>query len=641
MKVSYKILQTYFTKKLPEPEEIADLLTFHSFEIESIEQKNNDTVFDVKVLPDRAHYALSHRGVARELSFILDEHMDGRDISLPKIIEAPSKVLELEIGDERCLRDSVIIIENIKNGQSPEWLVSALETLGERSISLIVDVTNYVMIDMGQPLHAFDLDKLAKKDGKVKIALKKAKQGQTINLLGGKSVTLDSDTLVFVDANNKDELLDIAGIKGGKFAEIDMATKNIVMFGANFDASYIRKTSTRIGVKSDASKRSENGVPVELTVDGLMRATDIVLNESSKAKIEGVVDYNPTKFQEVKVICLVSEINSLFGISLSEKDFEKMITRLHMTFSKKGEEFEIAVPYYRKDIKSVEDVAEEIGRIYGYDKVTPVLPKKPACVTPINKIAYWCEKIKDLLIEESFSEVFTYSLSSHGEVEIQNPLAADKGFMRENLREGIEKSLAQNARNAPLLGLSEIKIFEIGNVFGKGMSENLSLCIGHSVSGSLEKLVKTIQEKIGVGVEMQGLIESTESGAIVEFNLSSLIEKLPEPKSWDVRTEFSPVTYKQFSQYPFALRDIAVFVPDGISEKAVLEIILKEAGALLVKHSLFDVFNKKFTDGTSKTSYAFRLVFQSFERTLNDEEINAIMKKITDALNSQPNWQVR
>ena len=244
MKVSYNILQTYFKKKLPAPEKISDLLTFHAFEIEGVESKGDDTVFDVKVLPDRAHYALSHRGVARELSFILDEHMNARDVSVLKIAEKQSEILELEIGDKRCSRDSAVVIENIKNGPSPKWLSEALEVLGERSISLIVDVTNYVMVDMGQPLHAFDLDKLAKKNGKVKIALKLAKQGQEISLLGGKSAKLDGDTLIFVDANNDDAPLDIAGIKGGKLAEIDMNTKNIVMFAANFDASYIRKTST-------------------------------------------------------------------------------------------------------------------------------------------------------------------------------------------------------------------------------------------------------------------------------------------------------------------------------------------------------------------------------------------------------------
>ncbi len=654
MKVSYNLLQRYFTKKLPPPAKVADLLTFHAFEIESMEEKNGDTILDVKVLPDRAHYALSHRGVARELSFILDEHMDGRNIALPVVLDKPSKILELQIGDSRCLRDSAIVIENIKNGASPKWLSSVLQNLGERSISLIVDATNYVMLDMGQPLHAFDLDKLAKQNGQVKIALKKAKQGQTIALLGGKTATLDDDTLVFVDANNKDALLDIAGVKGGKLAEIDLNTKNIVMFAANFDPSYIRKTATRLGVKSDASKRSENGVPVELTVDGLMRATDIILNESAEAKIEGVVDFYPKKAHEVKVSCSVSEINALLGANLTEEEFEKMILRLHMTFEKKGQELQIAVPYYRKDIKTVEDVAEEVGRIYGYDKIAPVLPKKSAHVMPINVVAYWSEKIKDWLADEGYSEVFTYSLADQGEVEIQNPLAADKNFLRTNLREGIEKSLKDNARNAPLLGLSEIKIFEIGNVFEKDMYEHLSLSFGYCALPSakmkagkikeanwqaLENLVKKIQTKIGV--EMQGLMESTDSGAIVEFNLTALIDKLPKPKIWDVRSEFSPIAYKPFSQYPFALRDIAVFVPADVSEKKVLEIILKEAGALLVRHDLFDVFEKTFPDGAKKTSYAFRLVFQSFERTLTDEEINAVMKKITDTLNSQPNWQVR
>jgi phenylalanyl-tRNA synthetase beta subunit len=207
-----------------------------------------------------------------------------------------------------------------------------------------------------------------------------------------------------------------------------------------------------------------------------------------------------------------------------------------------------------------------------------------------------------------------------------------------------------NARNAPLLGQEDIKIFEIGNVFKEGEHEQLHLAFGFYSTKSIkhkekvtletvEKMVKDLGEKLGV--ELTGVIESSEAGVVFELDLGMLIETLPEPKVWDIALTKDTQTYKPFSPYPFALRDIAVFTPEGTEQTEPLTIIQKEAGAYLARHMLFDVFTKQFPDGTKKTSYAFRMVFQSYERTLTEEEINDIMKRITDAMNAKEGWQVR
>lgn len=649
MKVSRAWLQDYFKDKLPSAEAMADMFTFHSFEVEGIERVGSDDVLDLKVLPDRANYALSHRGIAREFSYASGLTLNKERTDYPHIDISKSQVLEQQTRDERCLRDTKFVIQNIKNSNSPAWLKEKLEALGQRSISFIVDVTNYVMLDMGQPLHAFDLDKLTKKDGKVNLILKDVETNQNITILGGKSVMLEKGTLVFADGNNEEVPLDIAGIKGGAIAEIDEHTKNIVVLASNYDPGYIRKTSTKVGIRTDASKRSENGLPADLTMDALFHVAKHILAENKHAVIEGFQDHY-LKPQKQKTILITTEyISDLLGVFVSESKIISILEAMDINVAKQNDALSLEIPYYRLDLNIPQDIAEEVGRLYGYDKITAQpLPKIEK--TSINKTFYWSEKIKDFLMEKGYSEVFTYSLRNTGEVEIQNPLARDKGCLRADLYEGIEDALRFNTRNAPFLGQEEIKIFEIGNVFLKGEEEALNLSFGYCSTKNIkhkekvalehiEMLVKELGEKLGV--ELKGLIEASDAGVIFEEDVSALVERLPEPHEWDITPTVITKKFKPYSPYPFATRDIAVFTPEGTTESEPLAIIIREAGDLLVRHSLFDVFTKKFPDGTQKTSYAFRLVFQSFERTLTEDELNATMQRITQAMNSQEGWQVR
>jgi phenylalanyl-tRNA synthetase beta subunit len=308
--------------------------------------------------------------------------------------------------------------------------------------------------------------------------------------------------------------------------------------------------------------------------------------------------------------------------------------------------FVVTAPAERLDLCIKQDLIEEIGRVYGYEKIAPVKPALGDFTPAVNKTFYYADMIRRMLTENGFSEVSTYAFTDSGEIEMENPIASDKKYLRAELSGNILKALELNGKNAPLLGLETIKVFEIGKVFEKER-EYLSLCVGASIPANMKKkdeMIKTILSETAqkLAEKFEVSLEEKISGATLSIDFDALLSKLPEPPQYEfpAKTE-DDKKYKKISPYPFALRDIAVFVPEGIGEGAVAEIITKESGELLVQIKLFDVFQKTLEDGTKKTSYAFRLVFQSPEKTLSDEEVNEVMEKVTSSLNANAGWHVR
>jgi len=322
----------------------------------------------------------------------------------------------------------------------------------------------------------------------------------------------------------------------------------------------------------------------------------------------------------------------------------------------------VTIPYDRLDVRIKEDLVEEIGKAYGYDKI---LPKKlPPCekIPAINKSFFYAHTARNILAEEGFSEIYTSSFSDAGDIAIENPIASDKSFLRSNLLEGLIKSLEINIKNAPLLQVDVVKVFEMGKVFEKkGESFHLAIGVrntsgfkGSKASEVVQKVCAKLSQKLGQ--ELGENIKHSESEATVDINFDALLQKLPEPayrdehgtgrqKSYEHTLEVSQkdVVYKKISTYPFILRDIAVFVPSGVAPSDVSSIIKNNAGNLLAREpKLFDRFEKKNkeTGEVDKISYAFSLVFQSEEKTLSDEGVNVVMACISKALSKQ-NYEVR
>lgn len=781
--ISYQWLKSHFDKSIPTPEEVSALFMKHLCEVEGAEQKGDDTIFDLKIMPDRGHDLLAHRGIAHEVSVLSGVPM--KEEAQKEIPLAQVTPLRVTVENPKlCPRYMGCVVENVRVGESPVWLRERLESVGQRSINNIVDITNYVMLELGQPMHAFDMSKLERaEDGAIEILVRAAQEGEKMTTLDDKNIVFTPETLVISD---KARVLAIAGIKGGKDAGVDEHTTSIVFEAANFNAVSTRKTSARVGIHTDSSRRFEHEISPVRAEEAMNLAIELLLEMCHEAKVGKVIDVLARPLKNYKVGIAISELNGILGTTLSDKEIKDILARLgfayeivtdsraqmvataptfvgkpyqygasvlydapeafdcasftaylwkeagvviprisvdqfvfgeevaldspqggdlvfsnsetdHIYYESKewmkgmkvpegvdhvglylgdgqiihasrynkngvaieqiGESarfknivgvrriavpaeprYVVTIPFERLDLRTKEDLAEEIGRVYGFDKITPAPLTDISFDARVLKSYHYANLIRDALVAQGFSEVYTYSFQNEGAFAVENPIAEDKEFLRRDLSTGITQSLVLNARNAPLLGLDAIKIFEIGNVFPGIMEEKFSCAVGVELTKGgkkkdaltrvlLEEARSIIASTLGVDIEGAFTVNT------FEFNLGALLEKLPEPK---LKEPFKAVSvrYERPSAYPFVLRDIAMWAKESITQDEILEIIRIEGGALLVRERLFDVFTKDF-DGTSKTSYAFNLVFQSPDRTLSDVEINEVMVRITEKLSAR------
>lgn len=632
MKISRAWLQTYFDTPLPEAKVIEDALTFHSFEIEESVPLPSDTMIDVKVLPNRAADCLSHLGIAKELSAILQIPLKNDPLRTTLPPYPVSKKLSVSVDDPMlCDRYIGAVVEGVKVGPSPAWLKTALEAVGARSINNVVDATNYVMLNIGQPLHAFDAEKLSRKNDTWNIRVRSANEGEHITTLSNEARELTSETLVITDGNER-TLLGIAGVKGGKAAEITEDTTTIILESAHFNYASVRKTAQRLKLFTDASQRFQNNPSPKLAEYGMHEVITLILDIAG-GTLEGVVDTNPGIPSSKAVSVSLSQVSSVLGTPIGEAVAEDAFKRLTLPFEKNGEVFTVTPPFERTDIQIPEDLIEEVGRIYGYEHVTPTPLPHTNLPIEINTRWYYSEKIRHILTELGFSEVMTYAFQDVGEVEVANPLASDKAFLRRDISTSLGFALVTNDRTKDLLGLPDVRLFEIGSVF-ENEKEFFSVAIGIKNSAKPKegkKLYQDVRSQFEVSFVKE--VEYADGG-LFEFPLENYFTETPT--SYESVDVWYGTKYRPISQYPFILRDIAVWVPESVSSEEVETIIRAQAGTLLVRITLFDEFKKE-----GKTSYAFRLVFQSNERTLSDEEISKIMTGVTNTLNGQEGWTVR
>lgn len=631
MLISFNWLKTYFdSKSMPSPEEIAALLNQHSYEVEKMLRKDEDVIFDIDVLPNRASDSLSHIGIAREIAALTDSEVVMPEADVTESEEI-SDLLSLAIDEKICRRAIKRVVSGVQIGPSPDWLVERLRVLGQRSINNVVDITNFVMLETGQPVHAFDYDKI-EGEGVKRIEIRKAIDGEKITLLDGEEYELDSTIPVISDDK---KALDVAGVKGGDVSAIDENTKRVLLSACSFDPIVIRSAARNLNLRTDASKRFENDVPPSLTGQAMERLSSLI-EEIAGGSSSNIIDIYPSPQTPSSITVSVDEINNLLGTSLSSEEIEKILKKLEFSVISMGDGLVVSAPLWRTDISLPVDVIEEVGRIYGYDQIESVLPSKTHAIQH-SKAHMYKEKIRDCLVESGFTEAYLYSFVEKGEIEVKNKIASDKGFLRTNLSDGIKAALEQNSTWAPVFEKSVLKIFEIGTVFDESR-EYTAISLGVK---NTEKTKKTpdshIEEALNKlrneGIPLEGEIVD----GVVEIILDEIIEALPEAKDLSlVEIDDSELSFSPISQYPFVLRDVAVWAPSNVEEEEVGKIIKKEAGELLVKTSCFDVYKKD-----ERISYAFNLVFQSPEKTLSDTEVNKIMEKVYARLGEAEGWEIR
>lgn len=792
MLISYNWLNKYFDGKLPTPEIVADKLTMNFLEVEGVMSKDNDFVLDVKVTPNLAHSALSHRGIARLLGALLKikPNLTAHEVN-PIIAVDTVQKLAVNIEDEKkCRRYIGRVVTNVKVGPSPEWLKRYLEVLGQRSINNIVDATNFVMLEIGQPLHAFDADKLNVRDGVISIDIKSASEGSQMTTLDGKLLSLNNESLVI---SNDNRALALAGIKGGVIAELDNNTQNIVLESANFNSTLIRKTSHFYKIQTDASKRYENDYSPELALEAMNYLTSLVLElaGTSRTEVGLAIDNYPRPANPHRVGVNQTEVSDKLGVEIGDNEIESIFSDLGFVYKKvkpideviktaesllgrvyklgssvtydaprsfdcsgfvaycyvqggvslprisvdqyvytkrvleqdliagdiifcnsqvgrvytsalefmRGEAVPSGIDHVvlyigndevihasekqgqvvkrkftelkqaakvvgfgrvcgndprwlvtaqpeRMDIRIKEDLIEDIGMVFGYSKIgeKPIKPAEKQAI-PDKSYYYECE-IRKILGEIGFSEVYNYSFTAKGEIEVANPINVDLPFMRADLTDGINRTLDFNTRYADLIDMNQVKVFEFGNVFKlTGEERRFVLGVKSSTTGKngpkdkevLQKAVEKIEEVLKVKLPVV-----FQSDNVFEIAYKQFVSVLPEPTEFkpDLSLVLSGFRYQKISAYPFMVRDIAVFVPEGVTESDLLDVIKNNATGLLIKTKLFDVFVKKSPDGSAKTSYASRLIFQSYERTLASEEVDKIMLDISRVV-GEKGWQVR
>lgn len=617
MKISYNTLNKFFDGKLPSPEIVANELTFHSWEIEEIIPMEGDIMIDVKVLPDKSAWGLSHRGVAKDLSVILNMPLAFDPLKEPAELSPKDEGITVSIETDTCTRYTAALIRGVNVGPSPEWLVKALKTLGQRSINNIVDITNYVMFGVGQPLHAFDAGKLED----INIRVRNAKAGEKITTLTGEIYELTEADALIVDGTS-DAPVGIAGIKGGAAAEVTNDTVDILLESANFRAVPVRKTSQRLRLRTDASTRYENGIVPELAAYGLRDAVKFIL-EVAGGELVGYADTGVPPREILPVRVSIEKINSVLGLVLETSETEDILKRFGYTYTLENGHLTVTPPFERTDLRIPEDLIEEIGRMHGYADVPSITPD-PLPATEINKRFYYSEIVRDTLTGLGFSEVYTSSFRNNDTVRIKNALATDKEYLRSSLHENLKEALLKNIAHQDLLGIPFVGIFEIGTVFDeKGERFTVAFGVRHSAEYKEKKDGPILEGAKEALVAVLGTFETLEKEGIIEFDLGALLLALPEPTSYGAFSKGDDAVYVPFSLYPSMSRDVAFWVPDGSAKEDIEKLLKDEAGDLCARISLFDEFSK---DG--RTSYAFRLVFQSYEKTLTDNEINAVMDRV-------------
>jgi len=639
MKYSLQWINEHLAGELPEISAVLREVTLRAFEVEEVVQKDADTILDIKVLPDRAHDALSHRGMAREIGALFGiSRKEKSEIVITTNPSTPRVRVTIE-NSSLCPRYIATRVDNVTVGSTRVTVARKLESVGARSINNIVDITNVVLFDMGQPLHAFDADKVV---GGITVRL--AKQGEVMTTLDNKALTLHGTELVIADDEG---VLALAGIKGGKKAEVTSSTKNIILESANFDPTLTRKTSQKHNIKTDASKRYENGITSDFAKEGSMQAlAQIAVDGGAGAQIGESTDVHTEMEQPATVTITAEDVNHLLGLSLSADELTKVLTRAGHQFERTGEECVVKIPRERLDLRIKEDMIEEIGRHVGYENIEAKLPELKRKGIP-HKRLFYSNKVRRFLIERGFSEVFTYSFASEkGDgIEVLMPVGDDRPYLRAQIARpsGLRGALELNKYNAPIIGVSRVDIFEFGNVF-KESGEEFHLVVATANGGAkrykeLVGLIEEICQLFNVKEVPTGDGDMAEPHAICEMNFDILIKDLPERTTYEpLVVEEKAVRYQTLSVFPFIVRDIAIFVPQEVGEKYIETLLRREAGELLTRFSQFDKFQKP---NENRISYGYRMVFQSHERTLTDETVNDIMTRITAQCNTETNWQVR
>ncbi len=669
MLFSYNWLQEFFKAKLPTPEKLADLLAMHVFEVEGIEKLNDDSLLDISILPQRGD-CLSHYGIAREISAIINEPFAAVETMPLKVQKGELKPLKISLSSvlQFVPRYSAVVVEGVTLGPSPQWMQERLALLGVNSINNVVDITNYVMLELGQPMHAFDYQKIRGQ----KMQLRLAKTDEKIKVLDESELLLPSGTLVCEDVEG---LIDLVGIKGGKQSGIGSQTKDIIFQAAIFDRKKIYQTKKALGYSTAAADMYSHDLDAHGTVRALERAL-FLLSKFGGGKVVQSIDFFHDR-QLPKFIAFSSaRVEKLLGVKIPQTEIKNILDRLG--FQTAGNRAK--VPSFRTDVSIPEDLVEEVGRIYGYDKVPATFPAAAIEPPEFNFPLYWKQEIQNALKEAGYTEVYDYSFIPKAGaddtaklVELENPISEEFEYLRPNVLSEMVNDIAKNQK---VFGQKDMRIFQLGTVFiktSKGIRERKKLGIvfspaslaGRPAAGNeafyeLKGVFEFVLSRLGItDVRYEEnkkyaksatvfISQTKEVGNLYEvpgtqnspLKLNRQVVALEVDFDTICEDAFEEREYVPPSKYPALLRDIALLVPREVKVEDVLNVMEEAGGKLVADIDLFDMYEgDELPD--EKKNLAFHIVYQAKDKTLTNQEADALQIKIVKALEQNEEWEVR
>ena len=643
----------------------------------------DDEIIELSITPNRAD-ALSMRGVAHEVAAIYDKAVNFKEFSLTETDQSVADALSVSIDTDKAPYYAARILDDVTIAPSPQWLQNLLMNEGIRPINNVVDVTNYILLYFGQPMHAFDLDTFEGND----IRVREARAGETLVTLDGEERDLETNDLVITVA---DKPVALAGVMGGEATEISEKSSRVVLEAAVFDGTSIRKTSGRLNLRSESSSRFEKGINVATVNEALDAAASLIAELAGATVRKGIVSAGQLDTSDVEVSSTLADVNRVLGTELSYVDVEDVFRRLGFGLSGNAESFTVSVPRRRWDISIEADLFEEIARIYGYDRLPASLPVSDGTAGALTATQKLRRQVRTIAEGAGLTEIITYALTTPEKAveftiqpsnltELMWPMTVDRSVLRQNMISGILDTVAYNvARKNKNLALYEIgKVFEqTGNpkedlpneinsfafaltglvaekdfqtaavpvdfFYAKGILEALFARLGLEVTYTATSEIASLHPGrtalISLGDQVIGVLGQVHPVTakaydipetyVAELNLSA-IEAALQPAS----------PFVEITKFPAVSRDIALLLKAEVTHQDVVDAIKSAGVKRLTAIKLFDVFSGEKL-GLGMKSMAYSLTFQNPEDSLTDEEVARYMEKIQASLEEKVNAEVR
>lgn len=637
----------------------------------------NETVIEFEITSNRPD-CLSMLGLAREAAATLGTELKKPQIRVKEEGDDVNKYASVEIkAEDLCPRYAARVVKDVKIGPSPKWMRDRLRAAGIRPINNIVDITNYVMLELGQPMHAFDLANLKGN----RIVVRRAEDGEIMHTLDDQERRLDSSMLVIADAERP---VAVAGVMGGANSEVTENTKTILFESANFNGTSVRLTAKSLGMRTEASSRFEKGLDVENVIAALDRAAQLVEEIGAGVVCKGLIDCYVNKTKRKSIKFRPDRINAFLGTSIDRAEMIRIFKTLE--FEVNEDDMTITIPTFRPDVEREADLAEEVARFYGYNNIEATLLSGKTSTIGRKTFKQKVEDIiKSTMISSGLSETYTYSFTSpkvfdmlklpeahelRNAVVITNPLGEDYSVMRTTTIPDMLEVISTNYNRR----VEEAKLFEVSSIYvPKSLpidslpDEKLVLTIGmygnadfYDLKGVVEELLMALRiesyefepEKSGIifhpGRTANLIINGRRAGILGEIH-PDVAENFEVPERvYAAVIEVQPLVdnasmvskYRPLPKYPAVSRDIAMLVKDEIMVKQIEDIIKQRAGKMLEDIKLFDVYKGKQVPEGMK-SVAYSITFRAEDRTLTDEDVNKVMRKVLDGLENSLGAQLR